>query len=123
MALAKNRKVRTLINHSLAVGTGYLAWLLLYTHLPITQQYTTELSFFNLPETVEIDAPETVTLSLRAPRALLDTVTPIVHIDAQMIPLETPYVYHIDHKNLLVPQPVEMVHCYPPVISVTKHVL
>ncbi len=79
-----------------------------------------DVSFFNLPNTFVIEAPETITTCLNAPRAILDTITPIAHIDARSIPLDTPYYYHIDRTNLLMPYLVDMVHCYPPVITITK---
>ncbi len=120
MAHGTNGKIGIIIPHSIAVITGYSIWLLLYAHLPITQQYNAELSFFNLPEALTIEAPEAVSLALKAPRATLDMITPIIHIDAQQIPLDTAYLHHIDHRNLLVPYSVEMVYCYPSVVLITK---
>ena len=120
MAISKNDKILTIAQHTLALSTSYLMWLLLYTHMPITQQYITDISFFNLPETMCIEAPDSITTHLNAPRAILDTLSPVVHIDAQAIPCNTPYLYQVDQKNLLVPYPIDMVHCYPQVITITK---
>ena len=112
--------IQIITRHSCALACGYLAWLLLYTYVPITEQYMTPISFFNLPETCTVEAPETIITTLTAPRIILDTMTPTIHIDADNIPLNTAFPYHIDRKNLLMPYPVDMVHCYPSAITIVK---
>lgn len=120
MAHGTSNKISIIIPHSIALITGYSVWMLLYLYLPITQQYKAEISFFNVPESVVIKSPETVSLALKAPRAALDGITPVIHIDAEKIPLDSIHLQHIDHRNLLVPYLVEMVYCYPSVVSITK---
>lgn len=120
MAHVTNGRIRIIIPHSIALITGYGIWLLMYAYLPLTQDYSAELSFFNLQENITINAPETVNLALKAPRATLDMMTPIIHIDAHEIPLNVAYLHHINEKNLLVPYLVEMVYCYPSVVSIKK---
>lgn len=117
----KNKNmIHIITRHSCALASGYLTWLLLYTYVPVTEQYIANISFFNLPETCTIEAPETIFTSLTAPRVILDTMIPAIHINADTIPLNTAYLYHIDRKNLLMPYPVDMVHCYPSVITIVK---
>ncbi len=122
MEISPRNKIRIqlITRHSCALASGYLAWLLLYTSIPITEHYSTPVSFFNLPETCMVEAPETITTCLTAPRVILDAMTPTLHIDAQTISLNTPTLYHIDRKNLLMPYPIDMVHCYPAAINIIK---
>jgi hypothetical protein len=124
MVLVMKNRIHIIIQHSLALATSYLIWLLLYTQLPITKEYSeTPVSFFNTPDTEIIEAPETVIIKLQASRAILDATTPHIYIDAQNLPYDHVWHYPIEHKNLLVPHHINMVYCYPTVISIKKRQL
>lgn len=77
--------------------------------------------FYNTSENSEITAPEQITITLQAPRAVLATInkdTLAIHIDAQKLKAGKNPLY-IGTDNLFLPETIKLVH-YNPANSVIQ---
>lgn len=77
------------------------------------------ISFYN-EQGLEIEAPESVGVTIFAKRKLLGQLTRdlAVHIDAQTLH-EGENKIAVSEKNLLLPSTVKLLNCYPTTIDVT----
>lgn len=121
MHLNKKKLVPHIRFHSIALMTGYIAWLSIYTCIPIKKTYQTPVTFFNFNQEDTLEAPEVVDVTLLSSRALLDRINPTLYINAETIPYNRPSFYHIQDKDLFVPNTISVVHYYPSVISIKKN--
>jgi hypothetical protein len=112
-----NRKIQA---NLFALCGGYLLWHTLYTAVPITQTYQVPICFYNCADNESITAPESLAVTVKAPRSLHTKIEPLVNIDAQSIPYEQKTWVYITHNNLFLPYEAGMVDCFPSVIPITK---
>lgn len=102
---------------------GYSFWVMISQTLPVTISLPVPLSFYNVAPDIKINAPETITITLRGKRAHLNHIdygTIAFHIDGttlqegkNYIPLKAEQLFLPESINLLDynPSPL-MIHTY-----------
>ncbi len=99
---------------------GIICWLKLTYTQPIIHTVTLPLSFYNLNSSTTINAPEAISIQLRAIRACLYSFNPqgsAIHIDAGQLP-QGKHTLAITTESLFLPDGITMVHCKPCTIEV-----
>lgn len=99
---------------------GYALWQSMSQPYAITAEFSVPLSFYN--NTAEtLNAPETVVVTLKGTRKELYKLAPnlATHINTHVLQSGENTV-KITHNNLFLPDSVQLLHCVPSAITVTK---
>lgn len=94
---------------------GYCVWYALSSNTSVEQTLTIPLYCYNQQENHTVQAPETIAITLKAPRSymrLIDHNALAAHIDMHGLHEGKNYLC-LSHKELLLPQEVTVTHYAP----------
>lgn len=121
--LHKKIKLNTLVLKLLSVIIGFFIWSLINKFHVTTLYYSVPLYFYNIPEKTIINAPDTITVGLRATKKSLYELNHTLlaaHIDLQQLKIGD-NIIALTKGALFLPTHIELVHTQPApiVISLT----
>lgn len=70
----KNIMQANIVFRVLSLIIGYTLWLILSQNIVITQRFELPVSFYNLPDNIKIEAPETVIANLKSTKSILSNI-------------------------------------------------
>ncbi len=100
---------------------GYAVWSIFSGIQTITQELTVPLCFYQIPTTIDFDAPETVNITLSGKKSQLTSIKMqdfAIHIDARNLPLGNSPIA-ITAERLFLPESIKLVHYSPAPIMIT----
>jgi hypothetical protein len=109
-----------LVLKTFSLLAGYAFWYLLSQSHMIDQTITVPITWFDIPEEMCLNAPQSVTITMRAQRNSLKKTIPYidaVHLSAQHLSVGTHQIA-LTQDNFFVPDDVKLLHCSPSLISV-----
>lgn len=92
---------------------GYTLWSICSGIQTITQEMTVPLCCYQVPATIEFDAPETINITLAGKKnqlASINTQDLAIHIDASDLRLGNNPIA-ITSEKLFLPESIKLVHC------------
>lgn len=99
----------------LACVIGYSLWVVLSSQQSVECTYNIPLCFYNLSEHVQIEAPETLSVTLTGSRSLLKHINQerlVIHIDASDLQ-NGAQALEITNKTLFLPEAIKLIHYQP----------
>lgn len=109
-----------LVLKTFSLLTGYAFWYLLSQSHMIEQSITMPIAWFDIPEGMYIQAPQSITLTIAVKRNVLKKTAAhfdAIHLSARDLAIGTHHIA-ITQDNFFVPDEVKLLHCSPSLISV-----
>lgn len=100
---------------------GYALWSTFSSMQTITQELTVPLCCYQIPTSIDFDAPETITITLSGKKnqlATLNTQELAVHIDAHDLPIGNNPI-SVTAEKLFLPESIKLVHYSPAPLMIT----
>ena len=100
---------------------GYTVWSIFSGMQTITQELTVPLCCYQIPTTIDFDAPETVNITLSGKKNQMTSINTqdlAIHIDARDLPLGNSPIA-ITAERLFLPESIKLVHYSPAPLMIT----
>lgn len=111
MIFAQKIIAHKLVRSMMALAIGYGLWSSLARITCVTKTYTVPLSFYQVPKHFTIDAPETIQVTLSAPRHALASIAEqlvlyinVAHFSSGRWPVT------VTNKELFLPENIKLVN-------------
>lgn len=116
----KKKYLNALSLKCLALIFGYGLWHIISQPYKVQTTLTVPLSFYNIPRTHSIAAPETVVLKVYGQRKMLFTAarTTTIHCDASGYTPGT-HVVALADQQIFLPEGVSLLHSIPTTVTIT----
>lgn len=99
---------------------GYGMWLVISQHQIITDTINVPVCFYKIPENVTITAPETVRITIKAPKNMIYHYAyeqPAIHLDISSYHLGI-HDIRLEKENLFLPDGINLINLTPSLIQV-----
>jgi len=103
---------------------GYTLWSTFSSMQTITQELTVPLCCYQMPATIDFDAPETINITLSGKKNQLASINAqnlAVHIDAGDLPLGNNPIA-VTAEKLFLPESIKLVHYSPAPLMITTRI-
>lgn len=122
------KTIKQLIFHNIPLKIvslvgGYLLWVMISGSHVVNVTHHVPVGLYNTTSEQQIEAPETIVVTLQAPRHALynlDVEELALHVDASRLQKGENHL-HVDRSTLFLPEGINVVHYSPSNAVITVH--